>query len=108
MNPVLLMMGQSGGGTQGGNPLLGFLPLILILFVMYFLMIRPQAKRQKEHRQMLDQLEKGDRIMTTGGILGTIAGIKENENILIVKIAENVKVEISRTAVGQVVKKRAE
>lgn len=101
-------MGAPSGGAQGGNPILGFLPLILIIFIMYFLMIRPQAKRQKEHKVMLDNLEKGDRILTSGGILGTVAGIKENESILIVKIADNVKVEMNKGSVAQVIKKRSE
>ena len=108
MYHVFLLMGGSGsGGGQGGNPLLGFLPLILIIVIMYLLMIRPQAKRQKEHKAMLEKLEKGDRILTAGGIVGTIAGIKENEGLLIVKIADNVKVEVSRSSVAQVLKKRS-
>lgn len=107
MQHVLMMMGSSGGG-QGGNPLLGFLPLVLIIFVMYFLMIRPQAKKQKEHRAMLDKLEKGDKVLTAGGIVATVAGIKENEGMLIVKIADNVKVEITRSSIAQVLKRKAQ
>ena len=87
---------------------MGFLPLVLIIFIMYFLMIRPQAKRQKEHKAMLGNIEKGDRILTSGGILGTVAGIKENESILIVKIADNVKVEMNKSAIAQVIKKKSE
>jgi preprotein translocase subunit YajC len=103
----LLLMGASGTGSgQGGNPILGFLPLILIVFVMYFLMIRPQAKRQKEHKAMLEKLQKGDKILTSGGIVGTVAGVKEKEGLLIVKIADNVKVELSRNSVAQVLKKQ--
>ena len=106
MHHILCILGMAGGGSgQGGNPLLGFLPLLLIIFVMYFLMIRPQAKKQKEHRAMLEKLEKGDKILTTGGIIGNIAGIKENEGLLIVKIADNVKVELSKNAVAQVIRK---
>ena len=102
-------MGASGsGGGQQGNPLLGFMPLVFIIVIMYFLMIRPQAKKQKEHRAMVEQLQKGDRILTSGGIIGTIAGIKENEGLLIVKIADNVKVELSRGSVAQVLKKKSE
>ena len=107
MHHILFLMGASGsGGSQSSNPLLGFLPLLLIIVVMYFLMIRPQAKRQKEHRAMLEKLEKGDRILTAGGIVGTIAGIKENEGLLIVKIAENVKIELSKNSVSQVLTKK--
>ena len=102
---TMLFLGAPGGGGGQGNPLIGFLPLVLIILVMYFLMIRPQAKKQKEHKAMLEQLQKGDRILTAGGIVGTIAGIKENEGLLIVKIADNVKVELSKGSVAQVIKK---
>ena len=109
MYHILLAMGTSGsGGSSGGSSMLGFLPLILIIVVMYFLMIRPQAKKQKEHRAMLDKLEKGDRVLTAGGIVGTIAGVKEDAGLLIVKIADNVKVELSKNSVAQVLKKRSE
>ena len=104
---VNLFLAGSGGGGQG-NPLLGFLPLVLIILVMYLLMIRPQAKKQKEHRAMLEKLQKGDRILTSGGLIGTVAGIKETEGLLIVKIADNVKVELSKNSVAQVIKKKSE
>lgn len=87
---------------------MNFLPLILIIAIMYFLLLRPQAKKQKEHRAMLEALEKGDKVITTGGILGTISGIREKDNFLILKIADNVKIELARSAVAQVVKKKAE
>jgi len=106
---IALLMGTSGsGGSQGGNPLVAFLPLLLIIVIMYWLMIRPQTKKQKEHRAMLEKLQKGDKILTAGGIVGTIAGIKENEGLLVVKIAENVKIEISKGSVAQVLKKKSE
>ena len=91
------------GGQQGQpNSMWGFMfPMILIFAIMYFLILRPQAKRQKEHQKMLNSLEKGDRVMTAGGILGSIVGIKEKENVLIVKVADNVKVEVSRSHVSR-------
>jgi len=106
-NVVLFLGSSGGGGGQGSNPFLGFLPLIAIIFIMYFLLIRPQAKKQKEHKAMLGALQKGDRIVTSGGIVGTIVGIKENEGLLIVKIADNVKIELSRNSVAQVIKGRS-
>lgn len=109
MNHFLLaagMAGQNAGGAQQGNPLIGFLPLVLILVIMYFLMIRPQAKKQKEHRDMLQKLEKGDKVLTAGGIIGTIAGIKEKENTVLVKISDSVKIEVSRNSIAQVMKKK--
>jgi preprotein translocase subunit YajC len=75
--------------------------MILIFVVMYFLMFRPQSKRQKEHRTMLDNLQKGDQVLTAGGVYGTIAGIKEKENIIILKISENVKIDVAKSSIAQ-------
>jgi preprotein translocase subunit YajC len=105
LTKLILMAPPAGGGGQPANPLLSFLPLILIIVIMYFLLLRPQAKRQKEHKQMMDSLQKGDRIVTVGGIIGTIAGFDEKENLVILKIADNVKVDLTRTAIAQVLKK---
>jgi preprotein translocase subunit YajC len=104
-------MGQQasgGGGEKGGNPLLSFLPLVLIIVIMWLLLLRPQAKRQKQHRQMLENLQKGDRVMTAGGLLGTVAGIKEKENTLIIKLADNMKVEVARNMISQVLNQKTE
>lgn len=86
---------------QGGNPFWAFMPFILIFLIIYFLMIRPQSKKQKETQKMIASLEKGDKVITVGGIHGTVVGIKEKEGSLIVKIADNVKVEVSRSSVAQ-------
>lgn len=92
---------------QGAGSITGFLlPMLAIFVVMYFLMFRPQAKRQKEHRAMLDGLQKGDRILTAGGIYGTIAGIKDKEDIIVLKVADNVKIDVSRGSISR--KLRAE
>ena len=91
--------GQPGGG---GGGIMAFLPLILIFVIMYLLIIRPQQKKQREHQRMLDALKKGDKIVTSGGVYGQIMGIKEREQTLIVKVAENVKIEMSRAAVARV------
>jgi preprotein translocase subunit YajC len=90
-----------GGQQQQGGSLAMWLPIILIFLIMYMLILRPQAKRQKEHQKMLDSLKKGDNIITAGGIYGTIVGVKEKENTLIVKIADNVKIELSRTSIAR-------
>lgn len=111
MNTVLYFLGMAGnpgGAQQQGNPLLSFLPLFVIIAIMYLFLMRPQAKKQKEHRQMLQTLEKGDKILTTGGIVGEIVGIREKEDRLIVRIADNVKVDMVRGAVAQVLRKRSE
>jgi preprotein translocase subunit YajC len=101
---VLLMApaNQNGGGGGGGG-LLGLLPFILIIVIFYLLLIRPQAKRQKEMQKMLQSVKKGDRIVTTGGIYGQVVGVKGSNNILIVKVADNVKLDIDRSAIGRIV-----
>lgn len=101
----ILLMGAPGGGSGQGNPLAMWLPIILIFAIMYFLIFRPQAKKQKQQRMMLEALQKGDNIVTVGGIYGTIVGIKEKENTIIVKIAENTKVELARSSVAKVLGK---
>jgi len=98
MNTVLYAMGAPGA-QQSGNPLLSLLPFVLIIVVMYFLMIRPQAKKQREKNKMLQELQPGDEILTIGGLYGKIEGVKD-KNILIVKIAKDVKIYIARSAVA--------
>ncbi len=87
-----------GGGQP--NPIASFLPFVLMFLVLYFLLLRPQMKKQKNQQRMIDELEKNDEIVTSGGIHGTILNIKDD--ILVVKIADSVKIEISRTAVSRV------
>ena len=79
--------------------------MILIFLVMYLLIIRPQQKRQKEHQRMLESLEKGDRVVTSGGIHGEIVGFKEREGTVVLKVADNVKIEISRSAIARKVER---
>lgn len=100
-------MGTNGGGQPGGGAF-SLLPMLLILAVVYFLMIRPQVKKQKEITQMRAALQKGDKVVTNGGILGVITGMKEKEGIVIVKVDNNVKLEIQRSAISSVVNKTDE
>jgi len=90
----------------GGNPFGMFIPIIGMLVIFYFLLIRPQQKRQKETQRMIDSLRKGDRVVTQSGLYGTIVGIKEN--VLVLKIAEDVKVEMAKSAVTGLVQKGEE
>ncbi|MBD3287849.1 preprotein translocase subunit YajC [candidate division KSB1 bacterium] len=100
---VILMSGAAGGGQGQPNTFGFFLPIILIFLIMYFLIFRPQMKKQKEQKQMIESLRKGDKVITVGGIFGTIAGIKEKEGTLILKIADNTKVELAKTSIAKVV-----
>jgi preprotein translocase subunit YajC len=79
---------QAGQGQGGG--LMGLLPLVIIFVIFYFLLIRPQQKRAKEQKAMLDNLKKGDKVITSGGEYGVVEEVKDST--IIVKIAENVKV----------------
>jgi len=103
MNPIWLAMSSSGQGGGGGLGML--LPIILIFVIMYFLMIRPQQKKHREHQQMIQSLRRGDRVITSGGLYATVLNIKEKENVVVVKIAENVKVEIQRNSIAGVIEK---
>ena len=90
--------------TGQGNGLVGlFLPMAVIFGIMYFFLIRPQAKKQKELSKMLDSLSPGTEVVTTGGIHGTVKGMKGvNNEIVVLQIAESVKIEVDRAAVGRV------
>lgn len=88
------LYGQPSEQSQS-NPLFSLLPLILIFVVFYFLLILPQQKKQKQHQQLLNSLKKGDRVITSSGIYGTIANLKEN--IVSLVIADGVKVDIERS-----------
>ncbi|WP_448382258.1 preprotein translocase subunit YajC [Desulfosoma sp.] len=86
--------GQSGGGQSAGGGLAAFLPLILMVVIFYFLLIRPQQKRQKEHRMMLQNLRKGDVVLTQGGIHGRITGL--TDSVVTLEIADKVRVKVQR------------
>jgi preprotein translocase subunit YajC len=92
-------MGSPQG--SGGNPLAMWMPIILIFVIMYLLILRPQAKRQKEHQKMLETLQKGDTVVTAGGIYGTIVGMKEKDTILIIEVDKNVKLNVSRSSIAR-------
>jgi preprotein translocase subunit YajC len=102
-NLALLAMAAPRGGE--GQPaqaswISTLLPLAVIFAIFYFLMIRPQQKQQKRHREMLSALQRGDRVITRGGILGTIHGIAEN--VITLEIADNVRIKINRDAIAGV------
>ncbi len=80
------------------NPILGFLPIIIVFLIFYFLLIRPMQKKQKELREFLRNLKKGDKIITTGGIYGTIIALEDDTVVL--KISENTKIRIARSAIS--------
>jgi preprotein translocase subunit YajC len=93
---------QSAGATPG-MALSSFIPIILIFAIMYFLMIRPQQKKLKDHRAMIDALRRGDQVVTSGGIIGKVTKVQDNEAE--VEIAQGVKVRVQRHTITQVLSK---
>jgi preprotein translocase subunit YajC len=91
---------QGREGGSGATSLMTFLPFIAIIAIFYFLIIRPQNKKQKETQKMLAALKKGDRVVTIGGIHGTIQSVKEQS--VIVKVDDSVKIEFSRSAISTI------
>ncbi len=89
-----------GASPAGPSPLASFVPIILIFVIMYFLLFRPQMKRQKEQQKLIAALKTGDRVVTASGIHGLISNVKERTVIL--KIADNVKIEVEKSAIGNV------
>jgi preprotein translocase subunit YajC len=96
---------QAAPAAQGGadSSLLSMLPLVLMFVVLYFVMIRPQMKRQKEHKAMIEALAKGDEIVTSGGLLGKVS--KLGETFVQVEVANGVELQVQRNAVVQVLPK---
>jgi len=94
---------QAAGASSGGG-IEAFLPLILIFVVFYFLLIRPQQKKMKDHKAMLAEIRRGDKIITGGGIVGQVTKVND-ENELIVEIAPDVKVKVRRELVSSVIVK---
>jgi preprotein translocase subunit YajC len=92
---------QPGGGGQGSG-FLSFLPIILIFVIFYFLLIRPQQKKAKDHRSLLSAIKVGDNVMTSGGVYGRVTGIREN--IITVEISDKVRVKVNRGHIAGVEK----
>ncbi len=95
---IAYAMGGGGTGGEGAAGFGGFIPIILMFVIFYFLLIRPQQKRQKEHRSMISSLKKGDRVITSGGLHGRITGI--DDATLTLEIADKVRVKVARTNVS--------
>ncbi|HPS20203.1 MAG TPA: preprotein translocase subunit YajC [Candidatus Omnitrophota bacterium] len=97
---------QTAAAVPQENPLMSFLPIILIFVIFYFILIRPQRKSQLEHEKMLQGVKKNDEIITSGGIYGVVLNVQSDT--LTVRVDDDVKIKITRNAVAQLVKKSAE
>lgn len=95
---------QAAGGAGGAAAFGQFIPLILIFVIMYFLLIRPQQKKMKQHRTMVDALRRGDQVITQGGIIGKVTHVREDGE-LEVEIATGVKVRVVKSTIAQVLSK---
>lgn len=94
--PVILAAAQ----TSEVNPLVSFAPLILVFVIFYFLLIRPQQKRQQELQKMVEGLKKGDKVVTAGGLIGTITSVQSDYVVLKVGDNENTKIEVLKSAIS--------
>ncbi len=91
------------GPSPAANPLIQLLPLIALLVLFYFMLIRPQMKRAKEHRELLAKLSKGDEVLTSGGLAGKVRDV--GETFVLVEVASNVQVKLQKSAVSGVLPK---
>lgn len=89
-------------GAGGGDFLIQLAPLVLIFVVFYFLLIRPQQKRMKEHKEMLANVRRGDRIVGNGGLIGTVTKVSDDDDTLTVEIADGVRVQMARGMLAEV------
>jgi preprotein translocase subunit YajC len=100
MDLAYAMGTQPGGG--GGSQWMSFLPIILIFAIFYFLLIRPQQKRAKDHRALLSSLKVGDQVLTSGGIYGRVTGLRDD--VITLEISDKVRVKVGRGHIAGVVK----
>ena len=91
-------MGAAPSGGESQNPILGLMPLILMFVIFYFLLIRPQQKKAKQHREMLTGIKKGDKVLTSGGIYGRV--LEVDNDVLTVDIGHDMKIEVNRNFVS--------
>jgi preprotein translocase subunit YajC len=99
---LFLAQQQAGQAQSGGLWYMQLLPFAFIFVIFYFLLIRPQQKRQKEHQKLLSNLKTGDKVITSSGIHGLIANVKDTT--FLVKVADNVKIEVDKNAIASVTK----
>jgi len=96
-----IALAQTAPGLGGAGGMLGFLPLVLVFVIFYFLLIRPQQKKAKDHQEMLSRLKKNDEVMTSGGIYGKVVALAEN--VVTLEVAPNVRLRVHRPQISSVV-----
>ncbi len=95
-------MGPASGG-EGSGPgfLISMIPILLMFLIIYLLLIRPQQKKQREHQAMLEALQNGDKVVTQGGIIGVVTGLKAD--VVTVRIADDVRIDLQRSAISRLI-----
>lgn len=104
-NYIVLMAQPQGAGGGQSNPVMQFLPLIAIAFIFYFMIFRPQKKRQKERQALVDRMEKGDKVVTSSGIHGTITAIEDGT--VLVQVSDTTKIRFEKASITTVTPKNA-
>lgn len=99
----LILSATAPAAPATGPSMIGFLPIILLFVAMYFFMIAPQRKKQKEHERMLAALRSGDEVVTSGGIFGTITNVKDDR--FVIRIADTTKIEVGKSFIQTVVRR---
>jgi preprotein translocase subunit YajC len=100
---MLISPAYAQAGAPAGFDLISLMPLLLIFVVFYFLLIRPQQKKMKQHRELISALKRGDRVLTAGGIIGSVVKVEDAE--LLVEIAKEVRVRVARSTISDVLSK---
>jgi preprotein translocase subunit YajC len=99
---VLAMAAPQGEAGQG-SPFGMMVPMLFIFAIFYFMLIRPQQRKEKERKKLIDELKTGERVMFSGGIIGTVTNVKDA--VFVIKIADGVKIEVARGAVSKILEK---
>lgn len=102
--PISSAYAQAAGGAPAGFDLISLMPLVLIFVVFYFLLIRPQQKKMKAHRELIGALKRGDKVLTAGGIIGTVVKVEEDDTLL-VEIAKDIRVRVARGTISELLNK---
>lgn len=95
-----ILFASTQSGAAGGGGMLSLLPFVLIMLILYFLMIRPQSKRQKEKKLMIEAIKKGDRVVTIGGVHGTVVGLKNKGKIVVIKVDKNTNLTVVKSSIA--------
>jgi preprotein translocase subunit YajC len=96
---------QAAGGAPAGFDFISLMPLVLIFVVFYFLLIRPQQKKMKTHRDMIGGVKRGDKVLTGGGIIGTVVKVEDSDDVLLVEIAKDIRVRVARSTISDLLNK---